>query len=99
MRIPVCTVPGSGGRLLCSGFWALSRHVNYLGEVLMACGIALPCAYATAWSALPWLYPLYYVALLGMREVADSRLCEGKYGDAWREYARRVPSRIIPGVW
>src|SRR5690606_9228266 len=27
--------------LLCSGFWGLSRHINYLGEILMATGLAL----------------------------------------------------------
>jgi delta14-sterol reductase len=28
-------------RVLCNGFWGLSRHINYLGEVLMACGLTL----------------------------------------------------------
>ena len=28
-------------RVLCSGFWGVSRHVNYLGEILMATGLAL----------------------------------------------------------
>ena len=26
-------------RLLCSGFWGIARHVNYLGEILMATGL------------------------------------------------------------
>ena len=30
-----------GKRLLVSGFWGLSRHINYLGEILMATGLAL----------------------------------------------------------
>ncbi len=29
---------GGGKQLLCSGFWGLSRHINYLGEILMAPG-------------------------------------------------------------
>jgi hypothetical protein len=28
------TVEGSGGRLLCSGWWSLSRHVSAAGPVL-----------------------------------------------------------------
>ena len=103
LRIQQRAVPGSGGRLLCSGFWSLSRHVNYLGEVLMALGIAAPAAAVLArawwWCPLPWLYPLYYVALLGAREAADSKLCAGKYGRVWEEYTRLVPCRIVPGVW
>ena len=27
------------GKLLCSGWWSLSRHINYLGEILMAVGL------------------------------------------------------------
>ena len=34
------TVPGSGGRLLCSGWWGLSRHVNYCGEIVQAVALA-----------------------------------------------------------
>jgi protein-S-isoprenylcysteine O-methyltransferase Ste14 len=28
-------------RVLVSGFWGLSRHINYLGELLMAIGLSL----------------------------------------------------------
>ena len=28
------TVDGTNGRVLCSGFWGMSRHVNYLGEIV-----------------------------------------------------------------
>jgi delta14-sterol reductase len=83
--------------LLTSGFWGLSRHVNYLGEILMACGLALSLGWpAEPW---PWLYPLYYVALLVPRERADDRRCAAKYGPLWDEYRRVVPRRIVPGLY
>lgn len=84
-------------RLLCSGFWRLSRHVNYLGEFLMALGLTL----ALGWplDVWPWLYPLYYVALLLPRERDDDKRCAQKYGALWTEYCRRVPYRILPGVY
>ena len=84
-------------RLLCSGFWGLSRHINYLGEILMAVGLTL----ALGWplDPWPWLYPLYYIALLLPRQAADDRRCAEKYGALWKEYCRRVPYRIIPGVY
>lgn len=83
--------------LLCSGFWGLSRHVNYLGEILMATGLAL----ALGWPGVlwPWLYPLYYVALLLPRERDDDRRCAAKYGPLWDEYRRAVPKRIVPGLY
>lgn len=89
---------GDGQRtLLCNGFWGVSRHVNYLGEVLMASGLAL----SLGWPLMigPWLYPLYYVLLLGTRERDDDRRCAEKYGAVWEEYRKRVPWRIVPGIY
>ncbi|MCA9691789.1 MAG: DUF1295 domain-containing protein [Nannocystaceae bacterium] len=83
--------------LLCSGFWGVSRHVNYLGELLMASGLALALAWQGSWA--PWLYPLYYVALLLPRERDDHRRCAAKYGALWDRYCARVRWRIVPGIY
>ncbi len=89
---------GDGERcLLCNGFWGVARHVNYLGEILMAGGLALVLGWPL--EPGPWLYPLYYVVLLSTRERDDDRRCAAKYGELWREYCRRVPKRIVPGVY
>jgi delta14-sterol reductase len=90
-------VSGGGKQLLCSGFWRLSRHINYLGEILMAIGLALALGYPT--KVAPWLYPIYYVAMLLPRERDDDRRCAEKYGALWQEYCRRVPYRIVPFVY
>jgi protein-S-isoprenylcysteine O-methyltransferase Ste14 len=91
------SIGDSSGRLLCSGFWRLSRHINYLGEILMA--IALVLVLGRPLDPWPWLYPLYYVALLLPRQADDDKRCAQKYGALWEEYCRRVPYRIIPGVY
>ena len=50
--------------------------------------------------ALPWLYPLYYVALFIPRQIDDDLQLECKYGkEAFEAYTKRVPSRIVPGIW
>jgi delta14-sterol reductase len=86
---------GARAGLCATGFWGVSRHVNYLGEIAMASGLAL-----VLWPAAgPWLYPLYYVALLVPRQRDDDARCAAKYGDAWQEYCRRVPWRILPWVY
>jgi protein-S-isoprenylcysteine O-methyltransferase Ste14 len=90
-------VEADGRRLLCSGFWGLSRHINYLGEILMALGLALALGHPG--SLGPWMYPLYYLVLLLPRERDDDRRCAAKYGPLWDEYRRRVPYRIIPGIY
>jgi delta14-sterol reductase len=84
-------------RLLVSGFWRVSRHVNYLGELLMAVGLTLALGYPEQLTT--WLYPLYYVALLVPRQIADDRRCAEKYGALWTQYVARVPYRIVPGVY
>lgn len=83
--------------LLVNGFWGLSRHVNYLGEILMASGIALSTGYAgMIW---PWLYPLYYVLLLFPRQIDDDKRCAAKYGSLWGKYKEKVRYRIIPYLY
>lgn len=90
-------IEGDGRRLLVNGFWGLSRHVNYLGELLMASALALSLGYPTALG--PWLYPLYYVVLLFPRQYFDDQRCAQKYGPLWEAYVQRVPKRIIPWIY
>lgn len=83
--------------LLVNGFWGLSRHINYLGEIGMATGIVLATGHPqTLW---PWLYPLYYVALLFPRQIDDDKRCAAKYGPLWNTYTSKVKYRIIPYVY
>lgn len=91
------TITDGTNRLLVNGFWGVSRHVNYLGEILMGTGIAL----CTGHPALigPWLYPLYYVVLLFPRQLDDDKRCSLKYGELWTEYKQRVPYKIIPFIY
>lgn len=91
------TISDDRKTLLISGFWGISRHINYLGEVLMAAGIILCTGYPMLiW---PWLYPLYYVVLLSLRQIDDDKRCVLKYGDLWKRYVKKVPYRIIPYVY
>lgn len=90
-------IEAGGRRVLVSGFWGLSRHINYLGEIVMATALTLCLGYPGEWA--PWLYPLYYLALLVPRQIADDRRCAAKYGALWEEYRRRVRWRIVPGLY
>ena len=97
--VPMETLPGSRGRLLVSGFWGISRHINYAGEILQAFAIALPTLLACG-SLLPLAYPAYYIALFIPRAIDDDKQCRVKYGpELWAAYVARVPFYILPGVW
>lgn len=91
------TISDGKQSLLVNGFWGISRHINYLGEIMMATGIVLCTGHGTLlW---PWLYPLYYVALLFPRQADDHKRCALKYGTLWDEYVKMVPYKIIPFVY
>ena len=91
------TITDGNKTLLVNGFWGLSRHINYLGEILMATGLILCVGHPLmVW---PWLYPLYYVALLFPRQMDDDKRCANKYGPLWDVYLKKVPFRIIPFIY
>ncbi len=85
-----------GSKLLLSGFWGLSRHFNYVGDILMALAWSLPCGFA---APVPYFYPIYFAILLIHRERRDHHFCRNKYGEDWDRYCERVRWRIIPGVY
>ena len=104
------TVPGSRKRLLCSGFWGVARHVNYLGEILQAAAISMLLLLSVwldedihrraLYSCVALFYPLYYVLLFIPRQADDDTICRGKYGDkVWDEYEKLVPYRIAPFLY
>jgi 7-dehydrocholesterol reductase len=82
--------------LLVSGWWGVARHFHYLPEL----------ALALAWTStvgfdrvLPWFYLIFLSILLIHRAVRDDERCARKYGVAWAEYRRRVPWKMLPGVF
>jgi protein-S-isoprenylcysteine O-methyltransferase Ste14 len=85
-----------GTRLLVSGYWGKARHVNYLGDWMIALSFGLSAGFG---SLIPYFYPFWFAFLLITRERRDDRWCAKKYGEDWERYKERVPSRIIPGIY
>jgi len=83
--------------LLVNGYWGVSRHINYLGEIIQALAVALVIGYPGVWAV--WLYPVYYVGLLFSRQADDDKVCAAKYGPLWDEYTEHVKRRIIPFLY
>jgi protein-S-isoprenylcysteine O-methyltransferase Ste14 len=95
-RRPQAIETADGGRLLVSGWWGLARHVNYLGDLVMALAWCLPCRFA---HPQPFFYLAYSTVLLVHRERRDCARCAARYGRDWETYCRRVPGRIVPGIY
>jgi len=83
-------------KLLVSGWWGISRHMNYTGDLLLSLAYSLACG-------LDYFFPYFYFVFLSIllinRCLRDEARCSKKYGKAWQEYCSKVPYRLIPYVW
>ena len=82
--------------ILCSGWWGFARHSNYLGDLMQATSLGLACH---SRSFLPWCYTLLLASIFFNRLQRDEARCQRKYGKAWGEYRKKVPWRLLPGVY
>lgn len=85
-----------GTKLLCDGWWGMSQHINYFGDWLMAWSWCLPTGFN---AVLTYFYVVYFAVLLLHRQTRDEHKCSTKYGEAWAEYEKKVPYKIIPYVY
>ena len=79
--------------LLTSGWWGLSRHFNYVGDLMGSLSYCLPCGFS---HFLPYFYIIYMTILLVHRVYRDDVRCREKYGEFWNRYCQEVPYRICP---
>lgn len=82
--------------LLASGFWSISRHMNYLFDVLGAFCWALP---AGTGGVTPYLLPLFVTGFMLHRSWRDEDKCSKKYKEYWTEYCSIVKYQLIPFVF
>ncbi|RHZ88182.1 hypothetical protein Glove_26g287 [Diversispora epigaea] len=82
--------------LLTSGYWGISRHFNYVGDLLISLAECLTCGFG---HLLPYFYIIYMFILLLHRIYRDDARCRGKYGKYWDEYCNIVKWKLIPYVF
>jgi hypothetical protein len=85
-----------GPLLLASGWWGLARHLNYLGDIMMALAWCLLTGFRTP---LTYVYAVYMIVLLVHRERRDHAQCLARYGEDWARYCAAVRWRILPGIY
>jgi len=86
--------------LLVSGYWGLARHFHYLPELSLAWSWCLPCLFfRDDYAVVGMFYWAYLTILLVDRAYRDDVKCRAKYTKYWAEYCRRVPYKIVPGIY
>mmetsp|Transcript_61270 Transcript_61270/g.143379 ORF Transcript_61270/g.143379 Transcript_61270/m.143379 type:complete len:448 (+) Transcript_61270:50-1393(+) len=83
--------------LLVSGWWGVSRKINFLFELLAA--FTWSVTFANPGYMLPYCYFGFLLILLLDRALRDDARCADKYGMKWEAYKKLVPYMLIPGVW
>ncbi|KAL5344998.1 hypothetical protein ACLOAV_009951 [Pseudogymnoascus australis] len=96
-----CTFRTADGKqhqslLLFTGWWGVSRHANYLGDLILSYSM---CATCGANNLLPWFYAIYMTVLLLHRCKRAEQRCAVKYGKDWDTYCQIVRWILIPGVY
>lgn len=82
--------------LLASGWWGLSRHINYVFEITLAFCWSVPAATS---GIIPYVYVIFLTILLTDRAYRDHIRCSEKYGKYYDEYCKLVPWKMIPGIY
>ena len=82
-----------GHTVIAAGPYGVVRHPAYAGGLLSA--LTLPLMLDATWALLPGL--AMAAALILRTHIEDTALQVGLPG--YREYARSIRSRLIPGVW
>lgn len=85
------------GSVLTTGLWAISRHPNYFGEILMWVGLSIMTLFRYDYSVLAILSPALIAYLL--MYVSGVPLVEKRFeGNAeWNEYKAKTPA-IFPRI-
>lgn len=84
--------------LLTSGYWGLSRHFNYLGDLIFSLSTCVAACPDFSY-ILPFFYIFNMLVLLLWRIERDNTRCKHKYKEKWDEYLKIVPYKLIPYIY
>lgn len=82
--------------LLASGWWGVSRHINYVFEIMLAFCWSVPAGFM---AFIPYVYVCFLTILLTDRAYRDELRCFEKYGQFYKEYCRQVPWKMVPKIY
>ena len=83
----------SGQRVIDTGTYAIVRHPMYVGAIVMF--VATPPALGSWWGEIP------VVLLIGMIawRLLDEETYLARNLAGYSDYIRKVPARLVPGLW
>ena len=82
-----------GHRVVSGGPYRWIRHPGYTGAILS--NVATPAFLDSRWAFLP---AVFTAVVLIVRTALEDRFLRREL-EGYREYARKVRHRLLPGVW
>jgi len=82
-----------GHRVASSGPYGVIRHPGYASIILF--DLATPLALGSVWAFIP---ALLTIVVVFVRTMLEDRTLQNEL-PGYKEYAQRVRSRLIPGIW
>jgi len=71
----------------------IARKIHYTCDWFFAISWGLITGFD---SPFPWFYSVFFSVMIVHRAARDIERCRQRYGDAWKEYEKRVPWLFIP---
>jgi protein-S-isoprenylcysteine O-methyltransferase Ste14 len=82
-----------GHKVIDTGPYAIVRHPMYLSGLLVCAGI--PLTLGSFWAFIP---AVVTTLVLIVRTILEDKMLQTEL-EGYKDYAARVPHRLIPGVW
>jgi len=94
------SIPENKDRFINSGLWSLSRHPNYLGEIILWLGITIMSVSAlSGWQYVTLISPIFTYVLLvyvsGVRLLEASGKKKWGHLEDYKKYLKNTPALII----
>lgn len=94
--LPFCLPTGIAGYVI----FPAASGLTGVGVKTMLGGQEVMQGELRGWGMLfTYFYSAWFAFMLVHRERRDDAACAEKYGDDWVTYKKKVPSRIIPGIY
>jgi len=88
--------PQNKGKAYTGGLWQFARHINYGGYTLWRSGYAI----VGGGYALGALVGAFFAWDFGTRAIPIMQeYCEIRHGDAWEQFKKDTPYRLIPYIY
>ncbi|PVH97330.1 hypothetical protein DM02DRAFT_616545 [Periconia macrospinosa] len=88
--------PKNKGKVYSGGLWRFARHINYGGYSIWRAGYALA---GGGWGLGALVGAFFFWDFSSRAVPILTEYCQKRYGQAWEDFEKQTPYRLIPGIY